>query len=188
MKVKEILRGEAPKALPHESAASAWKRMHELGVDHLVVESEGEIMGVVSRHDLSGPSGGTHRRMGRRVAELMRRDVITTSPNADVRRAAALMRRHGVSCLPVVARGRIVGVVAASDLLALLERLLRAAHSPKYRKVRPTLHASPGKRRPIGKGSRGLRDRAEKIRGHQRMRPPPARERLPPRLAAGPPR
>jgi CBS domain-containing protein len=125
MKVREIFQGDPPTAAPDESAASAWERMNDIGVDHLVVLNEDEITGVLSRHDLGGPSGGTHRRMGRRVADLMRRDVITTSPNANVRRASALMRRHKIGCLPVVERGRLVGLVTRTDLLALLERLLR---------------------------------------------------------------
>jgi CBS domain-containing protein len=62
--------------------------------------------------------------MGRRVADLMRPDVVKASPATDVRRAAGLMRRHGVGCLPVVDRGRLVGIVTVSDLLALLERML----------------------------------------------------------------
>jgi acetoin utilization protein AcuB len=119
VKLREIIHGKPATASPHESAPDAWERMRALHTDHLVVLKEGKIVGVLSRHDLSGPSGGTHRRMGRRVAELMTRDVATTSPNADVRRAAALMRRRAVSCLPVLERGRLVGMVTVSDMLAL---------------------------------------------------------------------
>lgn len=124
MKLKDILHGNPATVSPHESAADAWERMQALHADHLfVLKAGGEVVGVLSRHDLSGPSGGNHRRMGRRVADLMTRDVVTTSPNANVRRAAGLMRRRAVSCLPVLKRGRLVGVVSVSDLLTLLERI-----------------------------------------------------------------
>ena len=122
MKLSEILHGKPPTASPHETAASAWDRMQAVHADHLIVLREGEPVGVLSRPDLGGPFGGTHRRMGRRVADLMRRDFITASPRTEVRRAAMLMRRHGVGCLPVLERGRVVGIVTVSDLLRLLER------------------------------------------------------------------
>lgn len=126
MKVQEIMHREPPTAAPEESAASAWDRMRAGRIDHLVVVTGGRVVGLVSRQDLSGPSGGAHRRMGRRVADLMRHEVPTISPGMDLRRAAAQMRRHEVGCLPVVERGRLVGVITVSDLLMLLERELHA--------------------------------------------------------------
>lgn len=126
MRVQEIMRREPPTAAPEESAASAWDRMHAARMDCLVVLTEGRVVGLVSRQDLSGPSGGAHRRMGRRVADLMRHEVPTVTPATDVRRAAAQMRRHQVGCLPVVERGRLVGVITVFDLLMLLERELHA--------------------------------------------------------------
>ena len=126
MKVREILHGQPPTATPDESASSAWDRMHQLRANHLVVLEEGRVAGLVSREDLSGPAGGGHRRMGRRVADLMRRDVPTVSPETDLRRAVARMRRHALACLPVVERGRLIGAVTVSDLLVLLERQLEA--------------------------------------------------------------
>ena len=124
MKVRDILKGEPPTAAPEESAASAWERMHVKHVDHLVVLRDECVVGLISRQDLSGPSGGAHRRMGRHVADLMRRGIPTVSPDTDLRRAAAQMRQHEVSCLPVVQRGRLLGIVTVSDLLTLLERKL----------------------------------------------------------------
>jgi CBS domain-containing protein len=123
MKLRDILR-PAPVIAPHESAATAWDRMHELGADHLVVVRGEEMVGVLSRHDLGGPAGGGHRRMGRHVADLMKTDVVSASPATDVKQAAVLMRRHGVGCLPVVERSKLVGLVTVSDLLALLEETL----------------------------------------------------------------
>jgi len=126
VKVREILHGEPPTAAPDESASSAWERMHEERVNHLVVLKAGRVVGLVSKDDLSGPAGGSHRRMGRRVADLMRREVPTVSPETDLRRAVTRMRRNALACLPVVQRGRLVGAVTVSDLLTLLERQLEA--------------------------------------------------------------
>jgi CBS domain-containing protein len=56
----------------------------------------------------------------------MRRDVVTATPAASVRGGSMRMRRCGVGCLPIVERGRLVGVVTASRLLAVLEKVLAA--------------------------------------------------------------
>lgn len=126
MKVAEILDDEPATGSPNESAAAAWDRLQALGKHHLVVVHGGEVVGVVSKHDLSGPRGGTHRRMGRRVGELMRAEVQTVTPSTNVRTASARMRREGIGCLPVLGPGRkLVGIVTTSQLLALLERQLR---------------------------------------------------------------
>jgi acetoin utilization protein AcuB len=124
MIVRDIMDPRPPKAAPDESAGVAWERMHELGVDHLVVVKDDHVVGVVSRHDLGGPAGGSHRRMGRRVADLMQKDVVTATPASSVRRATSLMRRRGIGCLPVVERDRLVGLVTVTQLLGVLERAL----------------------------------------------------------------
>jgi acetoin utilization protein AcuB len=129
MKLREIMNADVPTASPDESATTAWDRMRALDAAYLVVTKDGEVLGIVSWHDLSGPSGGAHRRMGRRVGELMRRDVTFATPQTSVDRAAATMRRHRLDCLPIMARGRLVGIVTTSDMLQILERHGRALAS-----------------------------------------------------------
>lgn len=127
MKVREILDSKPLVAEPEEWAASAWERMQLAGADHVVVLHDGQLAGILSLSDLRGPSGGARRRMGRRVADLMRRDVVRATSAMDVRTASRLMRRHRIGCLPVVERGRLVGIVTASRLLSLLEQRLADA-------------------------------------------------------------
>ena len=124
MKLRDLMNQNPVTASPEEAAGAAWERMHALRTDHLVVMRDGHVVGVVSRHDLGGPAGGTHRRMGRRIGDLMHGDVVVVSPSASVRRAAMLMRKHGVGCLPIVERDRLVGIVTVGRLLELLEKEL----------------------------------------------------------------
>lgn len=125
MNVGELLAGEPLTATTNESAASLWRRMRERGVDGAVVIREERVVGVLSRHDLGGPHGGSHRRMGRTAADLMRSDFVAVRPETSVRRAVALMRGQGVDCLPVLKGPRLVGLLTVGDLLGLLERLSR---------------------------------------------------------------
>lgn len=52
-----------------------------------------------------------------RVRDIMTRDVVAVSPEATLRDAMALLADRHVSGAPVVAGGRVVGVVSSSDLL-----------------------------------------------------------------------
>jgi len=54
-----------------------------------------------------------------KVRDIMTADVVTVSPELTVREAMDVLSRHRVSGAPVVANGQVLGVVAASDLIAL---------------------------------------------------------------------
>jgi magnesium transporter len=89
--------------------------MERARIHHLVVLGRGrKVAGVLSARDLRAAGPGTT------VGDLMSSPAVTISSAEDVQTAARLLRRHGVGCLPVLERGRVVGVLATSDLLALL--------------------------------------------------------------------
>jgi acetoin utilization protein AcuB len=54
------------------------------------------------------------------VAECMTRDPVTITPDAAVLDAAQRMLDHNIGGLPVVDRGRLVGVITKSELFRLL--------------------------------------------------------------------
>jgi CBS domain-containing protein len=124
MRVADLLRGEPPSVPPDESAAAAWERMISLHVNDLLVLDGDRVVGVLSRHDLTGPAGGGRRRMGRTVAELMHRDVPSVTPETSVRRAVRVMRRVRSLSVPVVRRGKPIGLLTADRLLEELERII----------------------------------------------------------------
>ena len=106
-----------------------------------VLDADGALVGVISEADLLPAVAATepserqwwrprhiHRgvpaaRPGARTAgELMSAAPITIGPDATVAAAARLMRERGVSWLPVLAEGRLVGVLGRSDLLTVFLR------------------------------------------------------------------
>lgn len=52
-----------------------------------------------------------------KARDVMTSPVITVGPDTSVRRIAALLLEHRVSALPVLAKGRLVGIVSEADLL-----------------------------------------------------------------------
>jgi chloride channel protein, CIC family len=73
----------------------------------------GELIGVLTRRDLVAPSGDP----ARPVAALVTRSPITVPPDASLRDAATIMARERIGRLPVLAGGRLVGIVSRSDVV-----------------------------------------------------------------------
>ncbi|HEX2574010.1 MAG TPA: glutamate-cysteine ligase family protein [Polyangia bacterium] len=58
------------------------------------------------------------------VADIMRRDVITVTPDTPTLEAIAIMRRYRIGCLPVVHAGQLVAVVTEEDFMNIASHLL----------------------------------------------------------------
>jgi CBS domain-containing protein len=80
-------------------------------VHHLPVVDAGYLVGVLCSCDLLEAEPGT------RVDRLMKRRAVTISLLATVQEAAHLLQGHRIGCLPVVAAGRVCGIVTRGDLV-----------------------------------------------------------------------
>ena len=106
-----------------ETLAEAHIEMEVRVVRHLpVVDDQGRLVGVLSDRDILRALAA---RQPLRVADMMTRDVITTSPQVSAHTAAGLMLEHQISSLPVVNdTGALVGLVTQTDFLELARRAL----------------------------------------------------------------
>jgi hypothetical protein len=95
---------------PELTVAMAARRALEADVHHLVVTSNGELVGVVCRCDLGG------HRADDTVADCLPPRVLVISSSATLGEAAGAMEEHGVGCLPVIEDGRLVGLISHGDL------------------------------------------------------------------------
>jgi acetoin utilization protein AcuB len=100
---------------PRESAGAALERMRRTRIRHLIVQDGEKIVGVVSDRDLRAS-----QRRRQTVEDVMSSPAMTCSPDTTLRQAANLLRGRTIGCLPVVADGRIAGIVTTTDLLDLI--------------------------------------------------------------------
>lgn len=110
---------------------------------HIPVVDGDRVVGILSDRDLARLSSsplehprdqGTHdRAMKARtfVAEVMRRDVLTVTPDTRVLAAARLLLGSKIGALPVVTReGALVGIVTTHDLLRATIEALEPSIAP----------------------------------------------------------
>jgi CBS domain-containing membrane protein len=119
----------------HETLSLADEVMRLGRVRHLpVVGAQDQVVGIVTHRDLLRAQASsianldqTERKALERsiaVRDVMTRDVVTIGPDAPALHAARLLKDNRFGCLPVIDRGRLVGIVTEADFLDLLIRLL----------------------------------------------------------------
>jgi len=99
-----------------------------------VVNDKDEVVGMVSHRDLlaaSVSSIGDHISDFDRTQQLrtipleavMHSPVTTISPADSIQDAARLMRGKKIGCLPVVDKGKLIGILTDYDLLKIVEEM-----------------------------------------------------------------
>lgn len=97
---------------PEETIDYALFLMEREGIDGLPVIDNGELVGIVTKTDIT-------TREGERVKEVMTKDVITAKESASVEEIIALMIENSIDRVPIVDDdGKLVGIITIGDLLA----------------------------------------------------------------------
>ncbi|WP_414474329.1 CBS domain-containing protein [Microvirga sp. M2] len=135
---------------PSTTIAEAAKLMLAERISGLPVTTrDGMLAGMISEGDLlrRGELGTERRRSswleflvgpgkladeyvrthGRRVEQVMSTDPVTTRRDALLEEVVTAMSRHQIKRLPVLENGKVVGIVARSDVLRALARTLPTA-------------------------------------------------------------
>jgi CBS domain-containing protein len=97
-----------------------WERIRHVPVE----DHDHRLVGVITHRAVLRfiMSGGSPRRTA--VADIMKRDVVTVTPETPTIEALRMMRRLGVGCLPVVQNDRLVGIITEEDFMDLAAKLL----------------------------------------------------------------
>jgi len=104
-----------------------------------VLDGNGKLVGIVSEGDLlHRVEAGTERHRswwlqaliesdklaaeyvkshGRKVSDIMTRNVITASPETPLHEVASLLERNAIRRVPIVENGQLVGIVSRANLL-----------------------------------------------------------------------
>jgi acetoin utilization protein AcuB len=133
MKVKDVMTKD-PIAIDSEAAVgTALDVMRTKHIRHLpVVDDAGTLVGIVTdrdlRHAALAPALDEYRRARQmsetlenlQVKDVMTWAVVTTGPEAPLTYGALIMFERRVGSLPVLERGRLVGMLTERDVLRAL--------------------------------------------------------------------
>jgi len=97
-----------------------WEHLRHVPVE----DQEGRLVGLVTHRQLLRLVGRGESAQTVAVREMMQSDPLTVSPETPTVEAIGLMRERKVGCLPVVAKGKLVGIVTESDFIDVSARLL----------------------------------------------------------------
>jgi CBS domain-containing protein len=137
MRISDIMTKDVKTVPPTWTVNEAADLMRRKHIRHLVVTKKSQVLGVVSDGDVRLPSF-----FAEPLTEVMTVPAITIGPNDTVRTAASRISSRGVSSLPVVDHGELVGIVTVADLLRVLARGVEAApRSRAARRYRTPRHA-----------------------------------------------
>ena len=150
MIVEDVMSTPVISVEPSATVAEAAKLMLADRISGLpVTKRDGTLVGMISEGDLlrRGELGTTRKRPswleffvgpgkladeyirthGRKVEQVMSTDPVTTRRDALLEVVVAAMSRHRIKRLPVLDNGKVVGIVARSDVLRALARTLSTA-------------------------------------------------------------
>ena len=118
MKVREVMTENPIIAELPGTRTEVLKRLVKNNITGLpVVKSDdGSLAGFVTRQDIFAKPDEEQ------LALVMRRDVPSIGPNASVKDAARALVDNHLSHLPVVEKGKLVGLVTPTDLLIVVEK------------------------------------------------------------------
>ena len=153
MRAHQIMSKDVITVTPHTSlqdAANIMLRCHLSGLP--VVTDDGRLAGIISESDfMRRAETGTARRRsailqffagpgklaedfvherGRKVEDVMRREVITVNEQTTLGELVEIMEKHGVKRLPVMSGGALVGIVTRANLLQAVSNLAREIPDP----------------------------------------------------------
>jgi CBS domain-containing protein len=143
MRAGDVMTTGAARVRPDAPLVEAVKLMVQHQISGLpVVDGQEQLVGLITEADFLRAEAGKRPRLvevlastggeaaellnSRRVETLMTRDPISIGPETPLEDVVELMHRHNIRRLPVVAQGKVVGVVSRANLLLALLRRAQA--------------------------------------------------------------
>jgi acetoin utilization protein AcuB len=112
--------------------------MREKNIKHLPVMKNGKLKGIISDRDIKeySPSKATsldiyelHYLLAKtKIKEILKNNVITTTPYTPVEEAAMVMLDSNIGCLPVLEKGDLTGIISDRDIYRALVDITGVRH------------------------------------------------------------
>ena len=149
MKIGDIMSRKVVSARPEESFSDAVRKLSSRNITGMPVVSGGRVVGIVTQSDIirsldvfsrinDASDAATVRKLlkdadvsrdavrklrGKKVKDIMSRKVVTVDKEKSIYEAAKLINKNSIDRLPVISRGRLVGIVTKKDLITAIMKI-----------------------------------------------------------------
>jgi CBS domain-containing protein len=114
MIAKDIMTSNVCTIRPEANAQEAAQLLSQKRISGLpVVNRDGKIIGIVTEADIISKVN----REGLLVADIMSHEVITVDEETSVSEIASLLTQRRIKRVPVVQKGKLVGIVSRADIV-----------------------------------------------------------------------
>ncbi len=131
MKVNEIMNRSVITCHPHENLSAIVNKMKLFNISGMPVAEKKRLVGMITLKDIYGylpppeemcneDAAVLKSKLSTPVGEIMKREVRTVMPATPVDEAAKIMVMNRINRLPVMDRGKIVGIVTRWDIIQAL--------------------------------------------------------------------
>lgn len=126
--IKEAMSPKVLTVSANTTVAKAAKMMASKSVGSVVVVKNGNPVGILTERDLLMKVISADLKASKVVvSKVMTSPVLTVSPNTDIAEASRMMVRNKIRRLPVVQKGKLVGIITTSDIMQVSPEILEAA-------------------------------------------------------------
>jgi CBS domain-containing membrane protein len=130
---REIMMG-SPVTLKPEDTLDLANDVISLGrIRHIPIVDDGRLVGIITERDLIGAAASHIFGLKQKnksallksvsIKEVMKKRVVTATPDTPIKDIAHLMAEKKIGCVPVVSAGAVVGLVTTTDILRYVESL-----------------------------------------------------------------
>jgi CBS domain-containing membrane protein len=128
--VKEIMIGSPVTLAPNDTLDLANDVISLGRIRHIPILDNGKLVGLISGRDLIGAAANRIFGLKQKsrsallkselIKNIMKKRVITVTPDTPIKDAAMLMANKKVGCVPVLSDGALVGLVTTTNVLNYL--------------------------------------------------------------------
>lgn len=119
--VKDLLQVHSQKPVTvssNDTVLRALQVMAEANIGAVLVTEAGKVVGIFTERDYARKGEVAGRRAAETpIKDVMTSQILTVSPNTTVDECLALMQKHHIRHLPVIADERVVGILSIRDVL-----------------------------------------------------------------------
>jgi len=123
MNAREILKdrhGVVRSIAPDATVFEAVQAMYKFKVGALMVIDGGKLLGLISERDYTRKVALKDRdSKTTKVSEIMTHKITHVGPEAGIEKCMDIMGKRRIRHLPVVEKGKVLGVISTTDLLLL---------------------------------------------------------------------